>query len=110
AMVSTCGRARTTSKAATAITIEHSAAPLRDDDGKVRGVILVFRDVTGRRQLEEQLSHSQKMEAVGRLAGGVAGDFNILVTVITGYSELLRSELGPANPLHRFAEEILYAA
>ena len=110
AAVSLADRARMVSKDATEIAIEHSAAPIRDDDGKVRGVILVFRDVTGRRQLEEQLSHSQKMEAVGRLAGGVAGDFNNLLTVVTGYSELLRSELAPANPLHRFAEEILYAA
>ena len=108
--VSMADRARMVSKDGTEIAIEHSAAPIRDDDGKVRGVILVFRDVTGRRQLEEQLSHSQKMEAVGRLAGGVAGDFNNLLTVVTGYSELLRSELGPSNPMHRFAEEILYAA
>jgi two-component system, cell cycle sensor histidine kinase and response regulator CckA len=110
AAVSLADRARMISKDSTEIAIEHSAAPIRDDDGKVRGVILVFRDVTGRRQLEEQLSHSQKMEAVGRLAGGVAGDFNNLLTVVTGYSELLRSELATSNPLHRFAEEILYAA
>jgi PAS domain S-box-containing protein len=103
-------RARMISRDSTEIAIEHSAAPIRDDDGRLRGVIVVFRDVTGRRQLEEQLSHSQKMEAVGRLAGGVAGDFNNLLTVITGYSELLRSEISVTDPLHRFAEEILFAA
>jgi hypothetical protein len=110
AAVSMAERARMIAKDSTEIAIEHSAAPIRDDDGRVRGVILVFRDVTGRRQLEEQLSHSQKMEAVGRLAGGVAGDFNNLLTVITGYSELLRGEFSVTSPLHRFAEEILYAA
>jgi two-component system, cell cycle sensor histidine kinase and response regulator CckA len=110
AAVSMTERAHIISKDATEIAIEHTAAPLRDEDGKVRGVILVFRDVTGRRQLEEQLSHSQKMEAVGRLAGGVAGDFNNLLTVITGYSELLRGEFSINSSLHRFAEEILYAA
>ena len=108
--ISVADRARIISKDGTEIGIEHNAAPIRDDDGKVRGVILVFRDVTGRRHLEEQLSHAQKMEAVGRLAGGVAGDFNNLLTVITGYSELLRTELNLSNPLSRFAEEILYAS
>jgi PAS domain S-box-containing protein len=110
APVSIAERARIISKDTTEIAIEHTAAPLREEDGKVRGVILVFRDVTGRRQLEEQLSHSHKMEAVGRLAGGVAGDFNNLLTVITGYSELLRGEFSVNSSLHRFAEEILYAA
>jgi two-component system, cell cycle sensor histidine kinase and response regulator CckA len=108
--VSIAERARLIARDGTEIAIEHSAAPILNDGGKLRGVILVFRDVTGRRQLEEQLSHSQKMEAVGRLAGGVAGDFNNLLTVITGYSELLRGELTSASPLRRFAEEILYAA
>jgi PAS domain S-box-containing protein len=109
-VISMAERARIVSKDGAEIAIEHSAAPLRDENGKMRGVILVFRDVTGRRQLEEQLSHSQKMEAVGRLAGGVAGDFNNLLTVITGYSELLRGEFNVHSPQHRFAEEILYAA
>jgi hypothetical protein len=98
------------SKDGTEIPIEDSAAPIRDETGTVRGVILVFRDVSRRRQLEEQLTQSQKMEAVGRLAGGVAGDFNNVLTVITGYSELLRVEISAGSPLRRFADEILYAA
>jgi two-component system cell cycle sensor histidine kinase/response regulator CckA len=93
----------------TEIAIEQSAAPLCDELGRLQGAILVFRDITGRRQLEEQLSHARKMDAVGRLAGGVAGDFNNVLTVITGYSDLLRAQIPAASPLRRFADEILYA-
>jgi PAS domain S-box-containing protein len=93
----------------TEIAIEQSAAPLCDERGRLQGAILVFRDITGRRQLEEQLSHARKMDAVGRLAGGVAGDFNNLLTVITGYSDLLRAQIPAASPLRRFADEIIYA-
>jgi two-component system cell cycle sensor histidine kinase/response regulator CckA len=93
----------------TEIAIEQSAAPLCDEQGRLQGAILVFRDITGRRQLEEQLSHARKMDAVGRLAGGVAGDFNNVLTVITGYSDLLRAQIPGASPLRRFADEILYA-
>src|SRR5947199_8915829 len=50
------------------------------------------------------------MDAIGRLAGGVAGDFNNLLTVITGYSEMLTAEMQATNPLRRFAEEIFIAA
>ena len=90
--------------------IEDSAAPIRDDSGNLRGAIMVFRDVTSRRQLEEQLSHAQKMDAVGRLAGGIAGDFNNLLTVITGFAELLRNEVTENEPARRFADEIMYAS
>ena len=75
----------------------------------MRGGILVFRDIGKRRQLEEQAIHAQKMEAVGRLAGGVAGDFNNLLTVVTGYAELLRAEVPLASPARRFVDEIVYA-
>lgn len=91
------------------VPIEHTAAPVRDDNGEVHGAILVFRDIGKRRQLEEQATHAQKMDAVGRLAGGVAGDFNNVLTVITGYAELLRSEIPAANPQRRFIDEIIYA-
>jgi len=92
------------------ISLEESIAPIRDDDGKVTGAVLLLRDVTQRRQVQDELTQSQKMDAIGRLAGGVAGDFNNLLTVITGYSEMLTAEMQSTNPLRRFAEEIFTAA
>jgi PAS domain S-box-containing protein len=98
------------SKSGAEVPVEFSAAPVRDDAGVIRGGILVFRDIGTRLNLEEQLTHSQKMDAVGRLAGGVAGDFNNVLTVITGYAELLRAEFPSTNPMRRFVDEILYAS
>ena len=98
------------SRAGAEVPIEHSASPVREVSGRVRGAILVFRDISKRRQLEEQATHSQKMEAVGRLAGGVAGDFNNVLTVITGYAELMRAEVPSNSPMRRFVDEIIYAA
>jgi PAS domain S-box-containing protein len=68
------------------------------------------QDVTERHALEEQLRQAQKMEAVGRLAGGVAHDFNNLLMVIRGYTELLTEQLPPDSPLHRSAMQIEKAA
>ncbi|HYW47590.1 MAG TPA: response regulator [Bryobacteraceae bacterium] len=97
------------SRSGAEVPIEHSASPVRDDAGEVSGAVLVFRDIGKRRQLEEQVTHAQKMDAVGRLAGGVAGDFNNVLTVISGYAELLRAEVPAAGPLRRFVDEIIYA-
>jgi two-component system, cell cycle sensor histidine kinase and response regulator CckA len=100
---------RLLSRGGAEVPIEPTAAPIREDWGEVRGGILVFRDISKRRQLEEQVTHAQKMQAVGRLAGGVAGDFNNVLTVITGYAELLRAEVKETAPLRRFVDEIIYA-
>jgi len=73
-------------------------------------IIAIFRDVTEGRALEVQLRQAQKMEAVGRLAGGVAHDFNNLLVGILGYSELLKKKLTEQAPLLRMANEINFAA
>jgi two-component system, cell cycle sensor histidine kinase and response regulator CckA len=109
-VVSLAESARLISRSGAEAPTEQTAAPIREDGGELRGGILVFRDISRRRHLEEQVTHAQKMEAVGRLAGGVAGDFNNVLTVITGYGELLSSEIPETSPLHRFVVEIIYAA
>jgi two-component system cell cycle sensor histidine kinase/response regulator CckA len=97
------------SRSGSELPVEHSASPVRDVSGEIQGAILVFRDIGKRLQLEEQATHAQKMDAVGRLAGGVAGDFNNVLTVITGYAELLRAEIPSSSPMRRFVDEIIYA-
>jgi PAS domain S-box-containing protein len=75
-----------------------------------RARLVLAVDVTERRRLEEQFRQAQKMEAVGRLAGGVAHDFNNALTVISGFSELLRKQLGAGHHGHQDVEEIRKAA
>jgi PAS domain S-box-containing protein len=97
------------SRSGTDAPVEYSAAPVRSTAGQVRGAILVFRDTRARRQFEEQSTHSRQMEAMARLAGGVAGDFNNLLTVIAGYAELLRLEIEPGGTAQKYLDEIIYA-
>jgi len=84
-------------------------APLRDASGCTSAIIMAIADISERRKLEEQLRHSQKMEAVGRLAGGVAHDFNNLLTVINGYGHMMVEALRPGERLHSHAEQIVKA-
>ncbi|MBE0606640.1 MAG: response regulator [Deltaproteobacteria bacterium] len=83
------------------------------DVGSVIGRLWSFRDITDRKRYEEekvklqgQLQQAMKMEAIGRLAGGVAHDFNNILTVITGYCELLLQQVGKESPMHGELEQI----
>ncbi|HEV2687015.1 MAG TPA: ATP-binding protein, partial [Bryobacteraceae bacterium] len=76
----------------------------------VCGVVVNSRDVTDRKRLEEQLHHSQRLEAVGRLAGGVAHDFNNLLMVITGYSQMLLDTMLSGDPARPELEQVVKAA
>jgi two-component system, cell cycle sensor histidine kinase and response regulator CckA len=71
---------------------------------------LIAEDITDRRQLEEQLRQAQKMDAVGRLAGGVAHDFNNLLMVINGYTEVLLEQMPKGSAMHHKVESIQQAA
>jgi PAS domain S-box-containing protein len=96
-------------KDGTPVTVRLSGSAIGLDDGAV-ALEVIAEDVTAQRILEEQVRQTQKMEAVGRLAGGVAHDFNNLLTVITGSAHLLLTDLDPEDPCRDGVEEVLDAA
>ena len=87
-----------------------SISPVRDVAGKIVNYVAAKRDVTHEVLLENQLRQAQKMEAVGRLAGGVAHDFNNLLMGIMGYVELCRDQIEPAHPIREWLDEITHIA
>ncbi len=84
--------------------------PLLDDQGRIVGHAGAVEDLTERRYIDEQLRQAQRMEAVGKLAGGVAHDFNNILTAIHGYSELLLERPECPEPMRREIEEVRKAA
>ena len=79
------------------LNVSISISPIREPDGKIVGASAIARDITAQRRAEDHLRQAQKMEAVGRLAGGVAHDFNNILGIITACTELLRDRIDPAN-------------
>jgi PAS domain S-box-containing protein len=93
-----------------------SKMPLKDNTGKIIGILSISEDITERKQAEKeherlqgQLRQAQKMESVGRLAGGVAHDYNNISSIIMGYSELALDKLEQSDPLYGDITEIITA-
>jgi PAS domain S-box-containing protein len=96
-------------KNGTIITAALSGRQVRNDEGEVVAYDMIAEDVTQRRVLEEQLRQSQKMEAIGRLAGGVAHDFNNLLTIILGFTDLVMNGLSEDDPLRSHLADVRQA-
>ena len=104
------GRMVNKRKDGTLYTEETTISPVRDALGQIVNYVAVGRDITEHLRLEGQFLQAQKMEAVGLLAGGVAHDYNNMLTVILGYAELALRKVDPDQPLHGDLEEIIKAA
>ena len=81
--------------------VADSGAPIRDPRGNVLGVVLVFRDITEKRRLDDELARAGKLESIGVLAGGIAHDFNNLLTGILANLSLAKLSVPPSEKLHR---------
>jgi PAS domain S-box-containing protein len=90
--------------------VDESISPIRDSAGTITHFVSNGRDLTERLRVEAQLLQAQKMDAIGRLAGGVAHDFNNLLTIITSYSELALDSVVPGSSTQSRLQEILSAA
>ncbi len=90
--------------------VENTALAVRDEAGGVRFVMGLLFDITERKRLEASLRDAQKLEAIGKLAGGVAHDFNNLLSVILGWVEDLKADVIPGSPQEQPIEEIARAA
>ena len=83
---------------------------LKDESGKVIGAASIVQDITERKQKEEQLSRSQKMDALGKLTGGIAHDYNNMLGVILGYSEIIEDKFDKESELAKYIKHIKHAA
>lgn len=85
-------------------------SPVKDERGRIVNYVAVKRDITEQLHLEQLFRQAQKMDAVGTLAGGLAHDFNNILTAIKGYCGLLNGSMGPENPGQEDLQEIMRAA
>ncbi|MBL9031678.1 MAG: PAS domain S-box protein [Phycisphaerae bacterium] len=87
-----------------------SNTPLKDEQGRYTGVLSMVEDVTNEHRLEQELRQSQKMDAVGQLASGIAHDFSNLLSAIFGHTSLARRTLDPSNPAQKSLDRVEEAA
>lgn len=96
------------------LTFDITVSPVKDKKGNICSVIAIAQNVTEQYRLEKQLRHTQKMEAIGTLAGGVAHDFNNVLTPIMGYAEIVRLKMTKDGfsdeTVFKYLDEILKAA
>jgi PAS domain S-box-containing protein len=92
------------------VDVEISLSPIIDATGTAIGASAIIRDITQQKRLAAQLQHSQRLESVGRLAGGVAHDFNNMLMAITGYAELVLMDLPADSPSREDLRELLSSA
>jgi PAS domain S-box-containing protein len=92
------------------VDVSISVSPVKDASGRIVGTSTIARDTSDRKRLREQLLQAQKVEAIGRLAGGVAHDFNNILTTIIGYCDLTREQLSVDHETRANIEEIAAAA
>jgi len=94
----------------TEVVVEDSAAPVRDRASNLIGAVIVFRDVTEKRRLEQELLKAERLQSLGVLAGGLAHDFNNLLTAVLGHVSMAKLELGPSNEAHQWLVDAEAAA
>ena len=92
------------------LNVSISISPMRDVTGRVIGASVIARDITAQKRVEEQLRQAQKMEAIGRLAGGVAHDFNNILGIMTACTELIRDKLERDSQQMQYVDTIRKAA
>jgi len=88
---------------------EESITPVLDESGEIAHFVAIKRDITVHRQQEEQLHRSQKMDALGKLTGGIAHDYNNMLGIVLGYAKLLQDKLSDTPKLAKYASQIQHA-